>query len=102
MGVSRGLKSIAVALVLLLTSISIAAQTAGTGALTGTVKDASGAVMAGVTVTVTSVDTAQVRTVTTSDSGAYTVPLLLPGKYQVKFEANGFKTVEVPSCAGSA
>ena len=71
---------------------SLLAQTAGTGALTGTVKDSSGAVMPNVTVTATSNDTNQVRTVTTGENGSYTVPLLLPGKYRVKFEAPGFKT----------
>ena len=53
--------------------------------------------MPNVTVTTTSNDTNQARTVTTGENGSYTVPLLLPGKYRVKFEAPGFKTLEVPS-----
>jgi len=97
MGVMRGVRNTVVAVVFLLSSISVYAQTAGTGALTGTVKDSSGAVMANVTVTATSADTNQARTVTTSDNGSYTIPLLLPGKYRVRFEAPGFKSVEVPA-----
>lgn len=97
MGVNRGLKVVGVCLVLLLAVISLSAQTAGTGALTGTVKDSSGAVIPNASVTAISNDTNQARTVMTGDSGAYTVPLLPPGKYRVKFEASGFKTVEVPS-----
>ena len=73
------------------------AQTASTGALTGTVTDSSGAVVPNVTVTVTSADTAQVRTTTTSGDGSYKVDLLSPGNYMVRFEASGFQRVELPS-----
>lgn len=97
MGVMRGVRNTLVALAFLLASISAYAQTAGTGALTGTVKDSSGAVMPNVMVTATSADTNQARTVTTSDNGSYTIPLLLPGKYRVRFEAPGFKSVEIPA-----
>ncbi len=52
---------------------SLVAQSTSTGALTGTVTDASGAVVPNVTVTVTSADTGQVRTTTTSANGSYNV-----------------------------
>jgi len=81
----------------LISGVSLFAQSSGTGAFTGTVKDSSGSVMPNVTVTATSNDTGQKRSVTTGAGGAYTIPLLLPGTYRVRFEANGFKTVEVPS-----
>ena len=58
---------------------SLAAQSTSTGALTGTVTDATGAVVPNVTVTVTSADTGQVRTTTTSANGSYNVGLLPPG-----------------------
>jgi hypothetical protein len=64
-----------------------------TGSIVGIVKDQSGAVVAGATVTVK--DTAKnivVRTVTTNEEGAYSVPLLLIGRYSVTIEAPGFKT----------
>ena len=76
---------------------SLVAQSTSTGALTGTVTDASGAVVPNVTVTVTSADTGQVRTTTTSANGSYNVGLLPPGSYRVRFDAPGFKEAEVPS-----
>ena len=48
---------------------SLMAQTAGTGALSGTVMDSSGAVLPGVMVTTTSVDTGQTRSVITGEDG---------------------------------
>lgn len=73
------------------------AQSAGTGALTGTVTDPSGAVVPNVTVTLTSTATGQIRTVTTGTDGAYRFALIPPGTYSVKFTAMGFKVAEVPS-----
>lgn len=62
-----------------------------TGSITGTVTDPTGAVIAGATVTVRQVETNSVRTITTSDSGTYTVTQLQPGHYTVKVEKAGFK-----------
>src|SRR2546425_2671968 len=76
---------------------SLMAQTAGTGALSGTVMDSSGAVLPGVMVTTTSVDTGQTRSVITGEDGTYRVTLLPPGNYSVKFELTGFNTAEVQS-----
>jgi len=71
------------------------AQTSGTGALTGTVTDSSGAVISGATVTAASLSTGQSRTTTTDASGSYTFSLLPAGSYRVMFSAEGFNTVEV-------
>jgi len=68
---------------------SVGAQTAGTGALTGTIKDPSGAVIPNATVTATSVDTGQVRTSPTGADGTYRLTLLPPGNYRVRIEAGG-------------
>ncbi|MFP5264552.1 MAG: carboxypeptidase regulatory-like domain-containing protein [Blastocatellia bacterium] len=64
-----------------------------TGSIVGIVKDPTGALVPGATVTVR--DEAKnivVRTVTTNEEGAYSVPLLLIGHYSVTIEAAGFKT----------
>src|SRR5579863_4449765 len=76
---------------------SLMAQTPGTGALTGTVKDPSGAVIPNATVTLTSADTGQARTTMTGADGVYHFNLLPPGNYRVRIEASGFKPVDVPS-----
>ena len=76
---------------------SLTAQTVGTGILTGRVADASRAVIANATVTATSVDTGQMRSVTTGADGSYRFEGLPSGTYWVKFEAAGFKTAEIPS-----
>ena len=73
------------------------AQSAGTGALTGTVTDPSGAVIPNVTVTATNVATGQSRSLTTGATGMYKFSLLPPGQYGVKFTVTGFKSVEIPS-----
>jgi hypothetical protein len=72
-------------------------QSAETGALSGTITDPSGGVIAGASVTATNLATGQSRTATTDSNGVYKVSLLPPGNYSVKFSASGFKTVEVPS-----
>jgi hypothetical protein len=75
----------------------LAGQTAGTGALTGTVTDASGAVIANVMVTATNTETGQERVTTTGGDGSYKFTLLPPGTYRIKFVAAGFRMTEVPS-----
>jgi hypothetical protein len=75
---------------------SLIAQTAATGTLRGTVTDASGTVVANAIVTATSVDVGQTRSVTTGTDGTYKVDLP-PSNYRLKFEAIGFKTIEIPS-----
>ena len=72
-------------------------QSAGTGALVGTVTDPSGAVIPNVTVTITNTATNQTRATVTGADGSYRFTLLPPGAYAVKFAATGFRTAEVPS-----
>jgi hypothetical protein len=83
---------------LLFTSLAPAllAQTAGTGALIGTVTDSTGAVVPNAVVTATG-ENGVARTATTGADGVYKFNLLPPGNYQVKFEAAGFNSVEVPA-----
>ena len=86
---------IAAAVLLLLWVPSLLAQSAGTGALTGTVTDPTGAVVPNVTVTLTSSDTNQARTANTGADGTYKFGLLPPGTYRIRFAAPGFKTSEI-------
>src|ERR1051326_7062427 len=85
-----------VALLLMMGCVPAAlAQSAGTGALTGTVSDPSGGAIPGVTVTITNTETNQTRTTTTTQDGLYKFTLLPPGSYKVKFVIMGFKAAEV-------
>ena len=64
-----------------------------TATITGTVTDASGAVVPGAAITVTNVQT-NISVRTQSDSaGAYVVPSLRPGEYSVTTERSGFPKV---------
>ncbi len=67
------------------------------GSVAGTVADESGAVLPGVTVTVTSLERKTVDTVVTNESGNFSKERLLPGNYEVKAELSGFKTAIVPT-----
>jgi len=67
------------------------------GSISGTVKDNTGAVLPGVTVTVTSVERGTTDSVVTNDSGLYIKDRLLPGTYEVRAELQGFKGARVSS-----
>jgi hypothetical protein len=64
-----------------------------TASITGTVEDASGAVVREATITVKSQETGAARTVTTDDSGNYWVLSLPLGPQELKVEKQGFKSV---------
>jgi hypothetical protein len=61
------------------------------GMIYGRVTDPQGAVVPGVRVAVTNVDTNTTVAATTNDSGYYEANLLIHGNYQVSFEASGFR-----------
>jgi outer membrane receptor protein involved in Fe transport len=67
-------------------------QTITTGDLTGTVKDATDAVVVGATVSLKSWDTGEARTVTSNSSGGYRFNFLKPGTYQVSASTAGLKS----------
>jgi hypothetical protein len=60
--------------------------------LAGVVLSPSQSSLPGVTVTALNLSTGLARTVTTDAKGNYRIPLLPPGKYEVKVEAPGFNT----------
>ncbi|MBI3683768.1 MAG: TonB-dependent receptor [Acidobacteria bacterium] len=59
----------------------------------GTVRDPSGGLIPGVSVTVTRLDTGTVRTTITNNAGFFVVPLLQPGLYSIRLNMDGFKQV---------
>jgi hypothetical protein len=61
------------------------------GQISGVVKDATGAVLPGVTVTATNLQTKVPRSVVTDGTGFYTFPNLQPGRYELTAELEGFK-----------
>jgi hypothetical protein len=93
----KAIACIVAGIAFLLSAPFTSAQTAGTGALTGTVTDPSGAAIAGAAVTATNTGNGQSRVTATGTDGSYKFSLLQPGTYRVKFEASGFGVVEVPS-----
>ena len=68
---------------------------ASTGTITGAVQDATGAVVPGVTVTLTNPETGWRRDTTSSASGDYTFVFLQPGTYVVEAESPGMQRATI-------
>ena len=89
------MKAIAWVRVCLLACVSVAFCTAAmgqtNGSIRGVVNDPSGAVVPGVTVTATLKGQATPRTTTSDKDGAFDIPELTVGTYDVSAEATGFK-----------
>jgi hypothetical protein len=61
------------------------------GTITGTVHDATDAVIPGASVTITNVAMGTSTSTVTNETGTFRVPYLLPGTYAVAVELDGFK-----------
>ncbi len=85
--------SFAVLVCTLLFAVSSWGQT-GASTIRGTVKDPSGALVSGATVTLTNLETNAVRTVATT-SGTFSFEFLPVGDYEVRVEAKGFRKLVV-------
>jgi carboxypeptidase family protein len=85
-----------VCLVVLSFAGSLYAQ-ANRATITGTVTDTSGALMPGVNVSATNVDTGVVTASVTNNDGIYTIPNLFPGTYSLQFKKDGFRAVDEPA-----
>lgn len=71
--------------------LATAGKAQTSGEITGLVTDPSGAAVAGATVKVTNKATGATRRAITNSEGLYAFPALLPGLYELKVEAAGFK-----------
>jgi hypothetical protein len=81
-----------VALVALAAAAPLAASAQeARGTITGTVRDTSGSVIPGATVSITNTAMGTTVTVVTNEIGFYQAPYLIPGTYQVSAELQGFK-----------
>jgi hypothetical protein len=69
------------------------------GSITGTVTDASGAVVPGALVKAVQTETGASRQAETNDAGAYDIPTLLQGTYNVMIARAGFENAAVQSVA---
>ncbi|HEY3443367.1 MAG TPA: TonB-dependent receptor [Paludibaculum sp.] len=88
----QSLLRVCLGLLLLVLAAPFAAGQATNASITGLVTDASSAAVPNATVTVTNSGTGVSRSVTTNDSGAYTIAPLIPGTYELKVGNSGFKT----------
>src|SRR5712671_55499 len=78
--------------ILVLFSAAAFAQTE-TGQITGTITDATGAVVVGAKVVAKSVNTGLTRETSTNSAGIYTIPSLRPDAYDVAITAVGFQSL---------
>src|SRR5262245_8254132 len=78
--------------ILLLLLIPVAGfSQAANGRITGTITDASGAVIPGVTVEVTNAQTGVAFSTISTETGDYSAPNLPPGSYSISASLSGFK-----------
>ncbi|MBK6750479.1 MAG: carboxypeptidase regulatory-like domain-containing protein [Acidobacteria bacterium] len=83
-------KLILMAVILMIGSMAVLGQEFR-GTIAGTVSDPNGAVVAGATVLVKNRATNVSQTVSTNSEGAFSVPFLQPGVYDVSVSSTGFK-----------
>src|SRR2546426_3334731 len=80
-----------VVLIALPTCLVFAQTSAATATILGVVKDTTGALIPGVSITVKHTETGLTRTAITSETGDYNVPLLPVGAYELTTAMPGFK-----------
>ena len=77
---------------LLASALAVSQETRGT--ILGTVTDTSGASIPGASVTITNNATGVASPARTNAEGAYVIPFLIPGTYNVQVEHEGFRTID--------
>src|SRR5262245_48354843 len=88
----RNVLLIAAVGLLLLISLPLESSAQVSASIGGTVSDASGALIPGVEVTATNVNTGITATQLTNEAGAYQIPSLQPGSYRLRASLPGFQT----------
>jgi hypothetical protein len=86
---------VSVAMLLVMTGLCLTttarAQSSPSGTLSGAVTDVNGAAVPAVQVSVKNTGTLQTRSVTSDEEGRWTIPALPVGRYDITYEATGFK-----------
>src|SRR5579884_1572772 len=76
--------------------VSISNGQTTNGSINGTITDPSGSAVGGVQVQVTNKQTGLQRSAMSGDNGAYTIPQLPPGTYDMTVQKAGFATESRP------
>ena len=84
-----------VAVAVLASSVIVGAQ-APTGSVNGALRDSSGGVLPGVTLTLIEENSGAERSAVTGDAGGYEFPSVTPGSYTVRATLPGFSVSEKP------
>src|SRR5262245_42145551 len=91
----RGCTFLAVGFLLSFVTVLAVVPAFGQGAVAevnGNAVDSTGAVLPGVTITLTEETTGLVRSVVSNETGRFSVQALQPGRYTMKAELQGFQT----------
>src|SRR5947199_9178674 len=80
-----------IVLIALPTCLVFAQTSTATATILGVVKDTTGALVPGVSITVKHTETGQTRAAISSETGDYNVPLLPIGAYEITTAMPGFK-----------
>src|ERR1043166_5683098 len=92
---ASGVQGLVFYLLVVGSSLDVCAQSASTGALTGTVTDPTGAVVQNARIALRNTGTGETRTVVTDRDGSYRFSILPSGEYDVTMEAVGFAPLVV-------
>ena len=96
---ASGRWTLRIAIVLLTSTLGMAATAAAQGeasaSVTGSVTDAQGGVLPGVTVTLRNIESGAARTTATETNGRYRLAGLQPGRYALRAELDGFQPTDV-------
>jgi hypothetical protein len=91
---ARGLLAVLLVLGLAAPALAQGGGASQTGVISGRVTDTSGAVLPGVTVTISSPSLMGVQNTVTNESGLYRFPAVPPGVYAITYEVPGFSTLK--------